>query len=239
MKIIERLGTHCTTSAPGRKIDYIAIHYTAGTVSTRGAAENTAAYFASRNAQGSADFIVDDGTAVQYNGDVENRYCWAVGDKNLRPGRLYKLARNDNTVSIEICSRNTTGQVRAANDLSWRLTDAAVDNALELTAALMERYGVPPENVVRHYDISGKLCPGVYGWNPDSGSEEAWDTFKKRLEERMMKRYDTLQEMPDWARPTVKKLMDRGYLAGDGTKLDLSEDMVRMFVINDRAGVYN
>ena len=238
LNIVERFGTHCTTFAPERKIDYIAIHYTAGTVSTRGAAENTAAYFASRNAKGSADFIVDDETVVQYNPDPENRYCWAVGDKNLRPCRLYKVARNDNTVSIEICSRNTTGQVRAANDLSWKLTDAAVENALELTAWLMERYGVPLENVVRHYDISGKLCPGVYGWNPDSGSEDAWAAFKERLEEASMQRYNKLAEMPDWAKPTVQKLMDKGYLAGTGEGLNLSEDMVRLLVILDRAGVF-
>ena len=238
MELIKRFGTNCTTFQPGRKIKYIAIHYTAGTVSAKGAAENTAAYFSSKNAQGSADFIVDDETIVQYNGDIENRCCWAVGDRNLRPGPLYKVARNSNTVSIEICSRNTTGQIRAANDLSWKLTDAAVGNALTLTAELMDRYGVPIENVVRHYDISGKLCPGVYGWNPASGSEDAWHEFEARLEELTVQRFNTLAEMPDWAKPTVQKLMDKGYLAGTGDGLNWSDDMLRLLVIEDRAGVF-
>lgn len=57
-------------------------------------------------------------------------------------------------------------------------------------------------------------------------------------EEENVKRYNTLSEMPDWAQPTIKKLEEKGYLAGNGGVLDLSEDMVRMFVINDRAGVY-
>lgn len=57
-------------------------------------------------------------------------------------------------------------------------------------------------------------------------------------EEKTEMRYQTVQECPDWARPTVKKLIGKGYLSGDGKGLDLSHDMVRMLVINDRAGVY-
>lgn len=243
LNIVEAFGTHCTTAAPGRRIEYIAIHYTAGTVSRKGAAANTAAYFASANARGAADFIVDDETVVQYNGDLENRYCWAVGDRALRIGKLYGIAGNRNTVSLEICSRNTTGQVRAPNDLSWKLTEAAVDNAVELTAELMKRYGVPLENVVRHYDISGKLCPGVYGWNPDSGSEEAWQAFKERLEEFTVKRYNTMAEIEaaaPWAVEKVQRLIwakklngkDGGTDAkGNPTGLDLSEDMLRLITL--------
>ncbi len=51
-------------------------------------------------------------------------------------------------------------------------------------------------------------------------------------------RYNTVEECPEWARNTIKKLVRKGYLSGDGKNLDLSYDMVRMFVINDRAGVY-
>lgn len=50
-------------------------------------------------------------------------------------------------------------------------------------------------------------------------------------------RYSTVQECPEWARGTVEKLVERGFLAGDGENLDLSHDMVRLLVIFDRAGV--
>ena len=46
---------------------------------------------------------------------------------------------------------------------------------------VMKRYGIPIENVVRHYDISGKYCPGIIGWNINSGSDAAWRNFKTRL----------------------------------------------------------
>ena len=52
------------------------------------------------------------------------------------------------------------------------------------------------------------------------------------------RRYNTVDECPDWARETVQKLLDKKYLDGDGQSLDLSHDMVRLLVIQDRAGCY-
>lgn len=65
-------------------------------------------------------------------------------------------------------------------------------------------------------------------------------------EEEDMERYNTTQQCPDWARPTVEKLVARGYLGGSGEKdeagnpvdLDLSRDMLRLLVIQDRAGCF-
>ena len=52
--------------------------------------------------------------------------------------------------------------------------------------------------------------------------------------------YDYIDDnMPDWARPTITKLVSKGFLQGDENgKLGLTEDLMRMLVINDRAGVY-
>ena len=45
--------------------------------------------------------------------------------------------------------------------------------------------------------------------------------------------------MPEWARPTVQKMMDKGFLKGDENGcLSLTDELLRVFVINDRAGVY-
>ena len=57
-------------------------------------------------------------------------------------------------------------------------------------------------------------------------------------EEENDMRYNTVAECPKWAQKTIQKLIDKGFLSGDGKNLDLSHDMVRMLVINDRAGVY-
>lgn len=73
---------------------------------------------------------------------------------------------------------------------------------------------------------AGKLPPEM----PLYGAEQE--------EEENEVRYNTVAECPVWAQKTIQKLVDRGYLSGDGKGLDLSHDMVRMFVINDRAGMY-
>lgn len=52
------------------------------------------------------------------------------------------------------------------------------------------------------------------------------------------KRYETIAELPGWARRTVEKLYNCGYLMGNGESLDLSEDMIRILVILDRAKVF-
>ena len=37
----------------------------------------------------------------------------------------------------------------------------------------------------------------------------------------------------------LQKLVDKGFLKGDEEgKLGLTEDLIRMFIVNDRAGVY-
>lgn len=61
------------------------------------------------------------------------------------------------------------------------------------------------------------------------------------------KRYNTVSEIPDYAKVTITKLVDSGKLNGSGTKtdaddrtsnLDLSIDMIQLLVINDQAGLY-
>lgn len=52
-------------------------------------------------------------------------------------------------------------------------------------------------------------------------------------------RYESINDVPAYAKATVQKLINYGFLAGTATgKLDLSEDMLRILVINDRAGIY-
>lgn len=172
-----------TTAYNSRPIDYIVIHYTAGVTSRSGTANNTALYFGNPSVGASADFIVDSAQIVQFNPDILNRYCWHCGDgKNYnKGGSYYGKCQNYNSIGIEVCSSNRTGTMTAANDSNYYFTEAVVNKALELTRYLMQTYKVPASNVIRHYDVTGKLCPGIIGWNEDSGNATAWQSFKSRL----------------------------------------------------------
>lgn len=175
------ISTHITPLR-NRPIKYIAVHYTAGSTSRKGTALNTRNVFLKRNA--SADFVVDDGSIVQINPDLQNYYCWSVGDKKnpySGGGRLYGVATNRNTISIEVCSNLKSGySTNYANHEGWYFTEASLDNALKLIRHLMKKYGVPKSNVVRHYDVSGKLCPGVVGWNDSYVYEDNGKQLSKK-----------------------------------------------------------
>lgn len=188
------------TKSPNRKPQYLAIHYTAGAHSNPGKAEGNYDTFIKRAKSpnpGSADFAVDDRDMVQFNPDINNYYCWAVGGSkwNNSGGSLHGKATNKNTISIEICSTLASGASgSAANHSGWSLTDKALDNAAKLAKIIMKKYNIPVERVVRHYDISGKLCPGVIGWNDETiydtkgnktkekSDSKKWLEFKKRLQ---------------------------------------------------------
>lgn len=186
------------TKLNSRPIKYIAIHYTAGGSSKPGSAQAVKRAFEKRPA--SADFAVDDRDMVQFNPDINNYYCWSVGDKKnpySGGGKFYGYASNRNTVSIEMCSNLTKGitpeAAKHANHKGWYLTDETINNAIKLTKILMKKFNIPIDRVVRHYDVSGKLCPGIPGWNDgplytekgvstkEKNNSSVWEAFKKSL----------------------------------------------------------
>ena len=94
------------------------------------------------------------------------------------------------------------------------------------TAKLKEQYGTPD---------NFKKTWGDY----DMSKDDIKAIVKEVLAEKE-KIYNWTEEVPEWARPTVQKLLDKGYLKGnDKGELELTYSMLKMFVVNDRAGLYN
>lgn len=186
----------CVSKSPNRTIKYLAIHYTAGASSAPGKAKSMKSGW-ERTRRASADFGVDDTTIIQFNPDLKNYHCWSVGDPQKTAGggaQLFGKAINRNTISIEMCSNLTKGyNHNAVNHEGWFFTEATLDNAVKLAKMLMRKFNIPIEQVVRHYDISGKICPGVVSWNNyvlfdkngkrtgEKNDSAAWLAFKKRL----------------------------------------------------------
>lgn len=66
--------------------------------------------------------------------------------------------RNKDTISIEVCHPDETG----------KFTGESYHSLVQLTAWLLEVSGLQPEDVIRHYDITGKDCPRYFVQHEDS-----------------------------------------------------------------------
>lgn len=182
------------TKCNERQIKYIVIHYTAGVKSTKGTSTQIRNVFLIRNA--SADFVVDNEDIIQINPNLRDYYTWAVGDKKniyTKGGSLYGIATNKNTINIEICSTLVKGTSQTPNHEGWIFKDEAIQQTIKLCKSLMKEFNIPLDRIVRHYDVSGKLCPGIIGWNSGSiytlegkltnkfSDSKEWLKFKEQL----------------------------------------------------------
>ena len=78
--------------------------------------------------------------------------------------------RNYDTVSVEVCHPDDTGE----------FTEVTRASVVKLTADLLKSYGLSADDVIRHYDVSGKLCPKYYAEH-----EEAWLLLKEEIRAEM------------------------------------------------------
>lgn len=122
--------------------------------------------------------------------------------------------------------------------------------AVELFAALCKQYGLDPAQdgvIIGHAEghrrgvASNHADPELLWRTYDMGytmdgfrADVAATMAAKNTDEEDddMVRYDSIDDVPGWARGTIKEMMDAGLIAGTGGgKLDLSDDMLRMLYI--------
>lgn len=140
-----------------KKVHAIVVHYTANpgvdAVANRNYFNNLpkANERKQKKTYASSHFVIGlDGTIVQCISLEEMAY--ASND------------RNSDTVSIECCHKKENGKFTAQ-------TQAAL---IQLCTYLCIKFDLTEENLIRHYDVTGKICPKYFVEHPD-----AWETFKK------------------------------------------------------------
>ena len=128
----------------------------------------------------------------------------------------------------------------------WRRDDIGVVRHTKAPAILVELAFIdsPPSNpdvdILRNKrdDMAAALAAGLFEYlGIEPAKKEAAES--EPTEKEPPRRYKQLDELPNWARPSIEKLVKQGYLKGDGDDLDLSMDMVRIFVVHDMAGLYD
>lgn len=139
---------------PLKRIKGVVVHYTANPGTS---AENNRSYFEGlaqkKTTYASSHYIVGlEGEILQCIPLTEEAY--ASND------------RNEDTIAIECCHPDDTGEF---NEMTY-------DSLVSLTAALCVEFHLEEEDIIRHYDITGKLCPKYYVEH-----EEDWKAFKKEV----------------------------------------------------------
>lgn len=148
-----------------QKISWLVMHYTANDGDS---ARSNAAYFQQPlRPVASAHYFVDD---VRITRSVpEDCVAYHCGASTYR----HPSCRNGNSIGIELCDTKRDGRVMA--------TETTIRNAAALAAALCEKYGIPVEHIIRHYDVTGKLCPKYWVDDP-AGIENFRKLVKEELE---------------------------------------------------------
>ncbi len=147
-------------SRPGEPTDDIVgivIHYVGNPGTSAKANRN---YFAGLAKSGatyaSSNFIIGlDGEVIECVPLGEIAYC--------------SNNRNRDTISIECCHPDETGE----------FTPETYESLLRLCRYLTELYNIEPENIIRHYDVTGKLCPLYYVEHEDAWGRLVDDIFKE------------------------------------------------------------
>lgn len=138
------------------EINDIVIHYTGNAGTT---AKNNRDYFDKSDTDVCSHFVIgNDGEIIQ---------CLPLDEKSAASNN-----RNLDTISIEVCHLDDSG----------KFTDAAYASLIKLTAWLCDNSDLTADNVIRHYDITGKECPKYYVENTDS-----WNKFLSDVKDELKK----------------------------------------------------
>ena len=164
-----------------QKIEWIVMHYTGNDGDSD---ESNARYFQNPlNPVASAHYFVDDDSITRSVPDDYVAYhCGAQTYK-------HPSCRNANSIGVEMCDAKRDGRVMA--------TDKTIANAAELVYQLCKQYGIPYDHIIRHYDVTGKLCPAY--WVKGDGLQK----FRKQVEE-------------------VGEVVEKSYMIVDGKKVEVN-----------------
>ena len=143
------------------EVNGIVVHYVANPCST--ARENRNYFESLKDQTGSSPTSVSSHFVIGLEGEVVQ--CIPLSEVAYASNN-----RNSDTISIECCHPDETG----------RFYDSTYNSLVQLCAYLCREFDLKPEAVIRHYDVTGKICPKYYVEH-----EDAWEQFHKDVAQAM------------------------------------------------------
>mgnify|MGYP006299295633 CR=1 FL=1 len=227
----------------------ITIHHTGGILSI----EALGNWFSKKTTKASSNYgIGGDGRVALYV-EEKNRAWTSSSPENDHQAVTYEVCNSTEApywkvsdkaletiiaLSVDVCLRNPEiKQINGKRGLSWTGNDKG--------------------SLTIHKFFTNTNCPGPYleskmAWIAEEVNKRLAIAFDEKQPEQNNQNGSILKEeglemtynyidnnMPEWARPTIQKLVDKGLLKGNKKgELGLNDTMLKIFVINDRAGLY-
>ena len=190
---------------------------------------------------------------VQRDGTVYQTLPWTV--------QAWHCGGSANRTHIGVEMTEPASIAYTGNGADWRDLDPTATKthvrgtyaaAVQLFAQLCARFALNPLAdgvIISHAEgrMRGVASPhadpahlwNAFGLTMDMFRRDVYNAMhcinNDNDEEEDAMRYNSIEEIPDWARGTIKEMMDEGLIAGTGGgNLDLSTDMVRMFYVMKR-----
>lgn len=205
-------------------IKYLVIHDTGNT--SKGAdAEAHFRYLQTATRYGSAHYYLDDKQIIQTIGD--SLVAWSIGDKwgyANNPNRI-KDALNSNSLSVELCINSDIDKAKAYKNL------------VELTKNLMKKFNISSDRVIRHFDATGKMCPGSWSGNNWAKWWQFKEDIKKPIEWEIDLSKDSefgkeiKESVGDQMQDEFKRAIELGITDGTRPKDPATREEVAMMVL--------
>ena len=251
-----------STNPRNKKISKITIHHMAGNLTV----EQCGNGFSSKSRQASSNYAVGTDGRVGMYVEEKNR-SWASSSADNDHMAITIEVANDGgdnwhvsdkalekTIELcaDICRRNGIKKLNFTGDKNSNLTMHKYFAATACPGPYLESKFpyIADEVNKRLSDTSGKSESATKDENKEDLTMKQYEELKSEiatlkqtiesLKASKEKVYNYVTELPEWGKPTIEKLYSKGLYKGESaTNLNLPESLLRVLVINDRAGLYD
>ena len=119
--------------------------------------------------------------------DPKTAVVWHCGGGLQGSGghTFHGICTNFNSIGIEcgVCYTDTSVKDASGDSDQWYFTTETQESLVYLVSKLMDEYGISLDHVIRHFDVTGKICPNPYVKNNKLRTSWTWEEFKSRLAE--------------------------------------------------------
>lgn len=102
----------------------------------------------------------------------------------------YCSATNYNSIGIDLMDNKINKKSLSVRDSDWYISEKTLSRAAYLISFLMKKYSIDINHVIRHYDVTHKLCPrplvgdDINAYYGITGNER-WAAFKQQINEKL------------------------------------------------------